>query len=502
MHMSRSTALHASSAIVAATLAALAWGLPPGSFYSGDSGVKLIAARNALDRPERPLEIPLPAIGGEPLPHVEPFFAVHEDHSHAATSELFPIISAPLLDWFGLRGLYVIPLLAGLVSLVAWCSIAITLDAARSPLFTFWSLILASPLLFYSLEFWEHAPAFAVVSLAVLLMTRASAADSIAPVLWAGFAFGISSLLRPEAALFGISWLMSMHLTHKVCRRPWRFASGAVAGAVAAWIPLGLYNLLHFGQPFGWHVASNSLLFSDTDWFVSRRSLLVSWFFSVSVSNALLVTPVVALALLQMARRYRFASSDLLACTAAVYTLLVCLSAPNDGGAQWAPRYLLFAYGPVCVLVGDSAQRLRQHRHFGAAILIVACAVLALWCQRASYKSLRTTKMIYGRITAFVGNVAPPGSWVVTDLWWLDQVTASLTARTFLYGGTSRELTAVLDRLAKAEVRPVIVVNAGVAGSASQPVAPDGCALIGLKTHADRHLIATTLACDERLRMR
>src|SRR2546422_811278 len=53
-----------------AALAALAAGLRPDTFFVGDPGVKLIAARNVLARPGRPLEIPLPAIGGAHVPAV------------------------------------------------------------------------------------------------------------------------------------------------------------------------------------------------------------------------------------------------------------------------------------------------------------------------------------------------------------------------------------------------------------------------------------------------
>ena len=72
-------------------------------------GIKLIAAKNAIARPDHPLDIPLPVIGRESLPYVEPFFEVHDDHAHAVTTDLFPLVSAPFIRWFGLRGAYVLP---------------------------------------------------------------------------------------------------------------------------------------------------------------------------------------------------------------------------------------------------------------------------------------------------------------------------------------------------------------------------------------------------------
>src|SRR3954451_22119878 len=94
---------------VAAALVPLARGLPSRTFFSGDSGVKLIVARNAIDHPARPLDIPLPRVGGRPGAFVDPFFRVSGGYAHAATPDLFPLVSAPLIAAFGLRGAYPLP---------------------------------------------------------------------------------------------------------------------------------------------------------------------------------------------------------------------------------------------------------------------------------------------------------------------------------------------------------------------------------------------------------
>ena len=107
---------------VSIALALLASNLRPDAFFVGDPGVKLIATRAALRTPSTPLDIPLPRIGRDAVPHVEPFFAVHDNtHAHAVTSEAFPLLSAPLLAMLGLRGLYVLPAL-GVVATLAACA--------------------------------------------------------------------------------------------------------------------------------------------------------------------------------------------------------------------------------------------------------------------------------------------------------------------------------------------------------------------------------------------
>src|SRR5215510_1060742 len=121
----------AMAAVAAVGFIALAYGLPAETFFVGDPGVKLIAARHAIETPSAPLSIPLPAIDGERIPYVEPFFFVHGDHTHAVTSEVFPIVSAPFIRLFGIRGAYVLPALAFFAVLAGCIGIGRTLNPNR-----------------------------------------------------------------------------------------------------------------------------------------------------------------------------------------------------------------------------------------------------------------------------------------------------------------------------------------------------------------------------------
>src|SRR5262249_38307812 len=136
------------------------------------------------------------------LPYVEPFFEVHEDHAHAVTAELFPLVSGRVIRWFGLRGAYVLPAL-GFLGILAGCAwLAVALDSRRNPRPVILIAALATPFLFYALEFWEHAPAVALATngtaMFVASLRRSRAAMPLA--FGAGLAFGIAFLLRPETA--------------------------------------------------------------------------------------------------------------------------------------------------------------------------------------------------------------------------------------------------------------------------------------------------------------
>src|SRR6476659_2849415 len=159
--------------LFSAVLFLLQSGLRADAFFVVDPGIKLIAAKNAIARPDHPLDIPLPIIGRESLPYVEPFFEVHDDHAHAVTTDLFPLVSAPFIRWFGLRGAYLLPAVGFLGILVGCGWLAVALDHRRNPVFVVLIAALATPFLFYGLEFWEHAPAVALAANGTAMLVTA-----------------------------------------------------------------------------------------------------------------------------------------------------------------------------------------------------------------------------------------------------------------------------------------------------------------------------------------
>ena len=253
----------------------LALGLPPQTFFAGDPGVKLIAARHAIAQPGRPFQIPLPEIAGEPAPFVDRFFLVHDDHSHAVTPELFPLLSAPFIAVLGLRGAYVLPAAGLLLAIAATAWLGLLLDRRRSPVTLLLTAFLGTPLLFYGLEFWEHAPAAGVAMLAAALLVRsASLSSSYGQFAGVGLLFGIAALLRPEALWFGVAVLAGSLLLRS---RPSAGRLGAAtAGMLLPLLLLELYTLAHFGHALPPHIAGNPGLLGG-DWFAdaAHRVLVV-----------------------------------------------------------------------------------------------------------------------------------------------------------------------------------------------------------------------------------
>lgn len=413
--------------------AALASGLRPDTFFVGDPGVKLISTRNTLRTPASPLNIPLPHIGTDQVPHVEQFFAVHDTHAHAVTSEFFPLVTAPLLRLLGLRGIYVLPALGFLATLAGTAWLGWVLDHRRNMAHVAGVAALGSPFLFYGLEFWEHMPAVALLVCGTALLFHATRRQpgghaATLPTFAAGLLFGAATTFRPEAACFVAAVFVASRLL--IHRPSWRSLAVATAGMVVGLLPLEAYTVVHFGSWIPGHVGTNAALFGDA-WLAERATFASNWLLPAPwtgrgptrLDSFWSVAPAAVVAAGGLFRASNHDERPFL-WTVAVLTIgLTLLVAPNDGGGQWAPRYLLPAYVPLVLLAADTIQALP--RTVWAIALIVVLAAGGVWVQRAAYRTLRGAKNTYGRLADAVERLSSPGLPVITDVWWLDQLAAA-----------------------------------------------------------------------------
>src|SRR5262249_35543724 len=196
-------------------------------------------AKNAAARPDRPLDIPLPEIDRERLPYVEPFFEVHDDHAHAVTTDLFPLVSSRFIRSLGVRGAYILPGL-GFLGILAGCAwLATALDHRRNPALVILVAAVATPFLFYGLEFWEHAPAVGLDAIATAMFVSAvrSRKAGAALAVGSGLAFGVAFLLRPESAWGFLAVIVASTTLERNSRHLGLLAGLSLAGALLALAP-------------------------------------------------------------------------------------------------------------------------------------------------------------------------------------------------------------------------------------------------------------------------
>jgi hypothetical protein len=138
--------------------------------------------------------------------------------------------------------------------------------------------------------------------------------------------------------------------------------------------------------------------------------------------------------------------------------LLVLATAPNDGGGQWGPRYLMLASGPAVLAIWFGLRGLALERRTLARVAAILLVAASLLVQRQAYKELRAAKQYYSRLQQEL--LADTGSgYVLTDLWWLDQVTAARSpASVFLFAADHERATSAIGLLARARVASFSIV--------------------------------------------
>lgn len=483
---------------VAAALAVgvLSRDLPPEGFSSGDSGLKLIVARQAAAAPSWPVAIALPTIAGAPVPFVDPMFEVHGDHAHALQAPLFPVLIAPLVAWFDLRGAYLLPALAfiALLPLTAAVSARLGLDAGVTPLVV--AAVLANPALFYAFEIWDHVPAIAVLAGATLLAVGQAGARGDPPrLVAAGLLAAAGILLRPEA----IWYAAALGATLGAPRRMALYAGGAALLLG----PFALANDLEGGTAAGPHATANLAALGDrwasvrlerlsswlvpaSPWFAAGLGgLVVAWAVwlargdrpraqlvglvaacVIAVSGALglfapqvlwFAWPLGGLVLVPAGdarlRRVRW--------IAAASTIGIWLTSTHDGGAQWGPRFLLIATPAFLLLAAaalhelTAAGRLRSLRLALVAVIVLSGA----WTSRHAVLDLRSVKRFHARLVGGIARHVPAGSYVVSNVAWIDQIAAPLHGtRTWLIAAPPERPRAVLARLERSGIRTIRIV--------------------------------------------
>jgi hypothetical protein len=437
----------------ALALPLLIGGLEPDGLFGGDPGVRVNAALEVAAHPARPFEVDPPAVEAVPEPAFMDFlFLAHDRHAHVLASPLFPILTAPLVAAFGLRGASIVPAVALVLLVPVMIALADRLRIGGPPSLAGWAVVLLSPVLFYALECWEHAPAVLAVAVSWLLLSPD--AEGRARPVAAGLVMACAVLLRPEAVWSAVALGAAAVLT------PGRRRTALVFGVstVLALMPAGVAYAVHFGAPWGPHVATNVDIMRH-GWLATRLEIVRAWLFTWQGRDSLWVAfPVALLALAAPPRASLTRSLWLLV---AVPLVAAILTAPTVGGAQWGPRYVLLTVPPLLLLAQHASVRLLQRRGATRQVAAAAIALLVitgLATTRLAYRTMRGSKRLHAVIAR--GVAAPFEPYVVTDLFWLDQLGATSSPRpTFLYVRDRAALDRLMAIFAARGVRRFVAVR-------------------------------------------
>ena len=242
----------AGAGVLAACLAVIA-ATPGDAYWINDCGNKALVAERLLESGFRQADFAQPGLSVDPegrwFPIPPPFSLRRGAEFVSAYPLAYPALAAPGLAVWGARGLRLPAALGAAVAaalLAAW--LAPVLGSAGA-LAAGLVLGLATPLLFYGVTVWEHAPATALALAGWILLSRPK------PLAWcaAGALTGLACWLREEMALMVLAVIAAALLARAPLRRVAAFAACAAAPLAA----LALFNQAFYGDPRGGHVAAN-----------------------------------------------------------------------------------------------------------------------------------------------------------------------------------------------------------------------------------------------------
>jgi len=450
---------------------------PLNGFWSSDQGVKLIQVQSMLLNRFSSSSIIYPGATLDPEGTVSPLrgqYFTHNGQTYAMFSDAFALLSSIPFFIFGFAGLYIVPILSLAALALLGVRIARPLLGAGGALLVALTISLTSPLLFYSVIFWEHLPATLLVTLGIWQTIQAHQRDNWRRAFGAGLAIGISVWLRNETALAAPALIGAVLIARHP--RALRIGGWIGAGVTIGLLPLLIYNQLTFGAAVGPHVLvagsvqyqnvgnpfSARIAWADllivpldepalngaisalaiiaviTSFRRTPRLITGALGFSVALTlltaillqavprgglqTTLLVTfPVVLLSLFPTApdpSADRMYEPVILVVFGMAFILLAWLARLPDGGAQWGPRMLLPAL-PALTIAGAWRVFSWMHRPVAGAMVTGVAAILIFVALLTQFAGLRQLRAFNLANHTLLTTVAQSGARVIiTDTWY------------------------------------------------------------------------------------
>jgi len=406
--------------------------LPQQAFFSSDEGLKFIQLQNFVRKGWLDFTLDYPG------------------------RQLDPNL-AYVYRLLGYAGLYVLPLASGLLTLVITYRIArLTGGDGTSSVVI---LGLCTPLIFYSLLFWDHTLGTLLATLALLLVASSLRQPRRFSLLLGGVAIGLGIWVRSELYVMAIAMPFALLLldARRLTRLVW-----LCLGILIALVPLWLFQYFVYGDFIGPHVGHLAWLPEELPVPTGRVGIVYHTLLegnSSPVLSFLYIMAFVASTMLIRAPRLRtkrllviiaFASlvvatipnileasggrplgglittapflvfgfatlldssvrrhnAFLLAFTLA-YMALVSLLTPVDPGLQWGPRFLLPILPPLVILATNNFRALSTlgGRSTRSPLTVCFASVVAL-SFLVQISGLRTLQIIKTRDLELIQNTA------------------------------------------------------------------------------------------------
>lgn len=176
----------------------------PGGTLGTDTGAKVYTLELMTERGSLRPEIGYWAEDLDPDGSVHPVYqtARTDDGWVAVTTLPMLLLAAPLYDLGGYRLALLLPMMGAVAAALAARALARRIDPASDGAIAFWVVGLASPVVVYALDLWEHALGMACVLWAVVLLLRVLDGGSPGWAAGAGVLLGTGAVMRNEVLVY------------------------------------------------------------------------------------------------------------------------------------------------------------------------------------------------------------------------------------------------------------------------------------------------------------
>ncbi len=223
------------------------------TFIISDIGLRFLQARNLVENHWETFAINYPGQLIDPEMKFVPYYyawSLLNGQIYLNISPFFPLLLSFLYVLGGPGSVVILPVISGLLTAVAVYNLSLAAELKR-PLLAMWAALFASPLLFYSIELWDHILAVACATWAVASIVIGWKQGKKKAVFWGGVIAGIGLGQRPEMYPFALALAVGVLLLH------WRFVIILFIGGVVGVLPIWLLQWHWVGHPLGMAMASN-----------------------------------------------------------------------------------------------------------------------------------------------------------------------------------------------------------------------------------------------------
>ncbi|HEY8216650.1 MAG TPA: hypothetical protein VIH82_05920, partial [Acidimicrobiia bacterium] len=204
-----------------------------------DTGGKLATVRAMDDRGALDPDIGYWAEDRDPRGTLHPLWYTRHlgDRWVNVTTLPMPYAAVPLYHLGGERAVVLLPMLGALLAALAARAIARRVSGERAGWPAFWAIGLATPVLVYALDFWEHAIGLAAMLWALLLVLDVvDGRGGVRAAAGAGALIGFAATMRTEALVYGAIAVIVAGAILWRQRAPWRSVVSRAAAAGAAFL--------------------------------------------------------------------------------------------------------------------------------------------------------------------------------------------------------------------------------------------------------------------------